>query len=651
MSRLLWGTACLALCLAGGLLSAEDEPRRAVDPARLFRFLDTDKDGKLSKAEFRKFAERLPRLKGRPRLIDYLFNRLDTDGDGFLTPAEFARITTFRERRVSKKPEEKKPAPGTAKKRYPKPAEALDVPLVPELWRRAPVKRLSPAELDELLARAQKADKVKPAPPATDGQFVRRVYLDLTGRLPTPQQARAFLAERGADRRAKLIDRLLESELFARQRARYWRDVMLARATDLRPLVAIPRRLALESWLSEQFRAGRSWSRIARELLTAEGELAARDPYRNGQVGLLLAHAMNDGPVERANDTARVFLGVNIQCAQCHDHPSDVWKRRHFHELAAYFGRLGERYRRRSTDRRFDIAIGLTARPFREYRMPDQDDPRRTKTVQPRFFLTEEAPRASDDRARRQALADVVTAADNYYFAAAFVNRVWAELLGQAFVEPVDGLGPMQQATCAEVLVRLAAAFRASGHDVRALYRTILNSQAYQRGLRLPDSLGEHGRFAGVHPTPLRAEAVWAALVGAVGRIDARAVIAGAPPRQYGGATPLYRVFGELFAFDPSLRADAVEGTVPQALLLMNNEVINAKIRATGDTDLARILKRFPRDEEAIRQVYLRALGRRPSAREMSVARAHIKEVGKRGEAFEDLLWALINSTEFRTRH
>jgi hypothetical protein len=134
-----------------------------------------------------------------------------------------------------------------------------------------------------------------------------------------------------------LIDKLIDSDDWARHRARLWRDVIQSRATELRPFVANPRNKALETWLFEQFKANKSWAEVARGLIAAEGGLATLQPTKNGQVGLLLCHIMDDGPVERANDTARVFLGINIQCAQCHDHPSDIWKREQFHEFAAYY--------------------------------------------------------------------------------------------------------------------------------------------------------------------------------------------------------------------------------------------------------------------------------------------------------------------------
>lgn len=640
--------------LAAFPLQGEEPPRPVPNPFFLMRSLDADRDRRLSREEFARLAERAPRLKEDPRRVDFLFDRLDADRDGRLTLEELGRLRQMAPGRppapppVASKPGEEKPR----KTRYPEAPSGEGVALVPPEWKAVPVEPLTPAELDGLMRKAQQAEGITPAARAADDVLVRRLHLDLAGRLPTPAEVEDYLESKDPERMPKLVDRLLGSEDFVRQRARTWRDVILARATEMRPFVAIPRAIALERWLREQFRGKRSWAEISRALITAEGELILREPASNGQTALLLSHTGMDGAAERANDVARIFLGINIQCAQCHDHPTDVWKRGQFHEMAAYFGRTGDRVRNRTPGEGFDFVTTIVSRPFGEYRMPDQENPDEGTPMRPRFFLTGEA--AGDvpgDRGRRAALADAVTASDSYYFAAAFVNRVWAELLGRGFVEPVEEMGPMQPATYPEVLARLASSFRATGHDVRALYRTVVLSEVYQRRLHMGDTPGEHVHFAGASPTWLRAEPLWDSVVAVLGGVRPFAVVPGAPARgPRGRRATLQETFQEMFAFDPSLKQDEVEATVPQALMLMNNEVLNAQIRATGFTALARILRDSPDDDDAIRQVYLRALGRLPTEAERRTCREHLREVGERGKAFEDLLWVLINSAELRTK-
>jgi hypothetical protein len=546
------------------------------------------------------------------------------------------------------------------KPRYPKPPSDKNVALTPDAWKSVPVRKLAPAELDRVLAASQKADKVKVAESIDDGGFLRRVHLDLVGRLPGPKDVRAFLSSDRSDKRARLIDGLLASDDFARHRARYWRDVILARATDNRGPLKFPREMALEEWLFERFKDNASWGATARALITSTSTLSLRESKQGGDAGMLLCHTRDDGPVERTNDTVRVFLGINLQCAQCHDHPDDIWKRRQFHEMAAFYGKLTERFRfeRAAMEQPSkagkpaqpmirNVLISLAPRPFGDYRMPDRDDPKKFSPVQPRFLTGESPGRSLNDIARRKALAGYVTAKSNYYFSAAFVNRVWGELLGQAFVMPVENLGPLQPALYSDVLLRLAASFRASDFDVKALYRLILNSQAYQRRMRLGDSPSDHVKFAGTYPTRLRAEALWNALLGALEIKEPPMPADKGPFAQRFRAGVMFR---EMFSFDPSTRPEDVEGSVPQSLLLMNNTKINSQIKATGNTMLARVLRDFPKDGDAINQVYLRALGRNPTPREKRVCLEHIAELGKRGPAFEDILWALINSAEFRTK-
>src|SRR5581483_10159127 len=240
-----------------------------------------------------------------------------------------------------------------------------------------------------------------------------------------------FLTDKAPDKRARVIDRLLASEDYAKHWAQYWRTVITSRTTDFRA-IAFARNF--EAWLTEQLLANRSWGAITHDLLTSSGTLRFDEPEKNGQVYFLLSRFGADAITERTAETSRIFLGIQIQCAQCHDHPSDVWQRRQFHELAAYFARLKERPVREGMRQ-----IGLqTVSTFRgEHQMPGKEDPKKGTTVEPRF-LDGKGPGADlSDVKRRQALAEAITGKDNPWFAAAFVNRMWGELMGQAFYTPI----------------------------------------------------------------------------------------------------------------------------------------------------------------------------------------------------------------------
>jgi hypothetical protein len=541
------------------------------------------------------------------------------------------------------------------KSRLPKAPDATGVAIVPPAWKSAPKKVATPAEIDALIAASQKADKLTTAPLANDDVFLRRVTLDLTGKLPTVRDLSAFLADTDPAKRAKAIDRLLASDEFVQFQSRWWRDIMVSKATNNQGFVRGPRDLALQTWLAESLREKKSWAEIATALITSDGTLSTAAPRDNGHAGLLLAHAQQDGPVERTNDISRIFLGINISCAQCHDHPDDIWKRQQFHEMAAYLGKLGERVRldRETTPPKFEVS--LQARPFGDYRMPDLDNPRRGTSVTAKFLIDGSGVgRFSGDKDRRKALAAKITDKNNYYFAAAFANRVWGQLLGQSFV-PVESMGPLNPPVYGDTLIRLADSFRASDHDIRGLYRLILNTQAYQRATRMGDSPTDHVRFGGSYPNRLNADALNAAITQVIGPV-ARGGFGGRPGGFGGGFGGRFGGGGlagqirELFAYDPSTKPEDVEGSVPQSLLLMNNAQINGQIRATGNTPLAKILRDHTDEGKAVEALYLHTMGRKPTANETKVSLEHIADTRNRGAAYEDLMWALVNSAEFRTR-
>ncbi len=528
--------------------------------------------------------------------------------------------------------------------------------ITPEMWRQAATTPLPPGEIDRLVSQELQKAKIPPAPLTTDEQFLRRAWLDLTGSLPMPADVKEFLEDKSPDRRAKIIDKLLAGDAFARHWGRYWRDVISARVTDQLGNIAAR---GFEKWMTEQLKANRSWGEITRTILTASGEVRFAEADKNGPAYFLLSRRGADAVTERAAETSRVFLGVQIQCAQCHDHPSDVWKRPQFHAFAAYFGRLRDRF---IFEEKRIVGTTLVSQPFGEYQMPGTDNKPQPKFgfgkgknvtgVEPRFLDGKAAGQRLTDQKRRESLAGSITSKDNPWFAAAFVNRLWGELMGQSFYQPVDDLGPQKEAVMPAVMTRVAGAFRGSDYDIKALFRAIMTSDTYQRQIRPGESPDEHLLFASVYPTRLRADALWQSLTGALGQMNAGPKFGG--PRPGGG--PFGRGFGleaqfkQEFAFDPSSRAEEVEGSVAQALMLMNNPIIHQKIKASGSNLLGRILGSYSDDTEALRMVYLRTLARRPTERELARCRQHIQRAGSRAEAFEDILWALINSTEFQTK-
>jgi hypothetical protein len=538
-------------------------------------------------------------------------------------------------------------------KSYGKNLEKVDV--IPPEWKTISARKLTSAEVDAALQQLQVKEGIKPAPLTSDEQFVRRVYLDLTGKLPDPAVIKAFVADKSSDKRAHLIDKLLGSDDFNTRWSRYWRDVVTVRATDQRSRVNEP---IFEAWLVSEMKKNQPWSKMVSEMLTSTGELRFRgeESKENKDSGagyFLLTHTGAEADNERAADTARVFMGIQIQCAQCHDHPSDIWKRDQFHELASFFARTKDRPIREENKL---VGIKLFGAMVGEHRMPDKDDPKKTHVMEVKFLTGEKPKRGLDDDERRSLLAQYVTAPENYWFFANFVNRTWAELMGQSFYNPVDNMGPLQEATYPELLIKLAAHFKATECNIRDFYRLIMNSQAYQRQLRLGESADQHAHFAGNYPSKLTADELWNSVTAALGGLTPPIMQRPPPGKAATPADRLARRFGfegqfkQMFAFDPTTKPDEVEASIPQALMLMNSPVIQNKLRATGENALAKILSTHTNNAEAVQALYLRVLARNPTTREQQTSLDYIKRIGKRNEAFEDVFWALLNSAEFQTK-
>ncbi len=304
-----------------------------------------------------------------------------------------------------------------------------------------------------------------PAQATDDYTFLRRVSFDLLGHPPTLDEISRFISDPAADKRAQLIDQLLENEWYGDNWARYWRDVIIFRRSDQRGLLGAR---SLQAFLTEEFNRNTPWDHIAREMITASG-----DVRENGATGLIMAQMGR--PEETVAELSRVFLGIQIQCAQCHDHPFDRWEREQFHELAAFFPRVAVRPAR-PTDQKRSFAVVANDRPaprrrgnannrYRgtpEHRMPDLDDPSAEGEVMtPRFFLTGESlDLGSPDAERREQLAEWFTAADNPWFAKSLVQRIWTELVGEGFYDSIDDIGPDREVYAGKVAGLLGRAIR-----------------------------------------------------------------------------------------------------------------------------------------------------------------------------------------------
>jgi hypothetical protein len=487
----------------------------------------------------------------------------------------------------------------------------------------------------ETAARVDAAFRQALPPAADDETFLRRASLDLAGRLPGPAEVRTWVADPAPDKRTHLIDRLLHSEAYAVNWGRYWRDVV----TYQTPASANYLRWQLfDRWWADQFRRNRPWDEVVTALVTADGVNDESAPVN-------YLTALYGNPVEIAATTSRVFLGVQIQCAQCHDAKTERWKREQFHALAAFFGRAKLVQHKDVTGRGTPYAI--EGREDGQYFMTAKRDPGRLIPMRPRFLTGAGVALETPDGERRQALARLLTRG-NPWFARCFINRVWTALLGWGFYPGVADLGSDTPPRYPEVLALLEKDWLATGYDVRWLFRTVALTRAYQGGLQPADPGHEPKPL--VCPVRLRPEQVFEALQKALGfdehdkRLPAPAPSSAPAVQRHTG---LRNMVYEAFKEDPSLPAREVQGKIPQALLLMNSALVQTSTAARGKTVLASLLRQGKTDEQIVTALYERVLARKPSARERGVCLGYIARVGNRQEALEDVLWSLVNSTEF----
>jgi hypothetical protein len=273
--------------------------------------------------------------------------------------------------------------------------------------------------------------------------------------------------------------------------------------------------------------------------------------------------------------------------------------------------------------------------------------------MQPVFLLSgSKLEVGATDAERREAIGEWVTSPENPWFAKALVNRIWAELVGEGFYEPVDDLGPDRTCSAPETMDLLATAFVESGYDVKWLLRTIVATEAYQRESR-PRRLPDAPPFMANCVQPLRADQLYDALVDVLGVGELER---SGPARGPGGLYARLRgprgVFGEVFGFDPSNPRDEVAGSIPQALALMNSPGIARAIEGEGrGTMLSELLTEIPDDKQLVQELYLRSLVREPNREELAACLSHVRHAENRTAGFEDVLWSLINSTEFQHRH
>lgn len=482
------------------------------------------------------------------------------------------------------------------------------------------------AAVAKCLADAQLTESAR----TTDEEFLRRVYLDITGAIPTAEKAKEFLDDKNPDKREKLVDELLADPHYGRRLADIWTAKLFPRDSNNRFVLKDP----LYKWFEEEFNKNTAWDKLVTSMVTATGTVAD-----NPAVTYFLANRSVD---KLTDTTAQHFLGIQLQCAQCHNHPFTTWKQTEYWGMAAFYGKVKADNPKNANKGADNTTIGVTEGNGRT----KQKDffPESAKSV-PAKFLGGDSPSLGDKDPYRPTLAKWMTSPSNPFFARAFVNRTWAYMLGRGFVNPVDDMLVENEASHPELLDSLAVHVATTGEfDMKYLIKAICLSDTYQRTSKVSaNNKDDKTLFSHATVKVMSPEQLYDSLTQVTGAArgadkGAKGQIGAAKGARLGARDQFVNFF--LAGAETASTLDYDAG-IPQALRLMNSPIANnpASVRAIVGGNNSK-------PEQAIERIYLTALSRRPTAEELKNLTAYVDRVGA-STAYSDILWAVLNSSEF----
>jgi hypothetical protein len=513
----------------------------------------------------------------------------------------------------------------------------------------APVDKLPVARnfVDEHVFSNLKEIGIPPSPVCDDAAFLRRVTLDIAGRLPTDEETTKFLASHDRNKRDQVIDALLQSPDYADYFAGKWTALLKNRRDDASDIVA---NFAFHAWVRDSLLANKPYDQFVRELLAATGTVIGNPP--------VAWYKRVKEPKEQLEDVAQLFLGVRMQCAQCHHHPFERWSQNDYYALSAFFSQVG---RKPSSTRGEDLI-------FHKRGIALATNMKTGLAVKP-GALGDSIPNIVADEDPRLRLADWMSSERNPFFAKALVNRYWKHFFQRGLIEPEDDIRDTNPPTNPELLAALEKHFIASGFDLKELVRVITRSQAYQLS-EAPNqyNLADRQNYSRFYPRRLPAEVLLDAIDQVAGtQTDfanlppgTRAVAL--PDNSYNGSSAFLKVFGRPEGASVCECERVQSSSLAQSLHLINAADLKAKL-ASPTGRAARMRKDKQPAENQVRELYLVAFSRQPRPKELKTALSYLAEPrvdasgkpvapDKAGrENLQDLIWALINTKEFIFNH
>lgn len=501
--------------------------------------------------------------------------------------------------------------------------------------------------VDELAFANLKELGIPPSPVCDDSTFLRRVSLDIGGRLPTETEAREFLASTEPDKRDRVIDALLRSPDYADYFANKWTTLLKNRRDDASDITS---NFAFHSWIRDSLLANKPYDQLVRELLAATGTVIANPP--------VAWYKRVKEPKEQSEDVAQLFLGVRMQCAQCHHHPFERWSQNDYYGLSAFFSQVG----RKPTDTRGEDLI------FHQRGVAGAKNVKTGLIVKPTALGDEVGEIAADEDPRLR-LADWMSGKANPFFAKALVNRYWKHFFKRGLIEPEDDIRDTNPPTNPALLAALEKHFVESGFDLKELVRLITRSSIYQLSASPNEhNLADRQNYSRYYPKRLQAEVLLDALDQLTGattsfaNLPAGTRAVALPDNSYNDSSPFLRVFGRPSNSSVCECERVQSASLAQSLHLLNAADVKAKL-ATSNGRADRLAKDERPAAAKISELYVAAFAREPRADELQVALDYLAEArtdaaGKpldvaaaARENFQDLLWALTNTKEFLFNH
>jgi hypothetical protein len=488
---------------------------------------------------------------------------------------------------------------------------------------------------------------IQPSPACDDATFLRRVSLDIAGRLPTEAEAETFLRDQRADKRDRLIENLLRSPGYADFFAGKWTTLLKNRRENTGDIVA---NFVFHAWVRDSLLANKPYDQFVRELLAATGTIVGNPP--------VAWYKRVKEPKQQIEDVAQLFLGVRMQCAQCHHHPFERWSQDDYYSLAAFFSQVG----RKPAQTRDEDLI------FHKRGVATATNMKTGAALSPAAFgdaVSEIAP----DEDPRLRLADWMSAPENPFFAKALVNRYWKHFFHRGLIEPEDDIRDTNPPTNPELLAALEKHFIASGFDLKDLVRVIVRSQAYQLSAQTNSSnIADRQNYSRYYPRRMQAEVLLDAIDGITGAqtsfadLPAGTRAVALPDSSYNRSTPFLKVFGRPEAESVCECERVQSSSLAQSLYLINAADIKGKLAAAGGR-AQKLADSKTSAEAKIKELYRAAFAREPRANELKTASAYLADLapdaagGARDprqaerENLQDLIWALINTKEFQFNH